>query len=138
MKLENKKFLVSKALGVGKARIVFNNQRLAEIKEAITKQDIRDLYASKAILVKEIKGRLAVVKRKTRRRAGSIRKKAVDKKRIYIIITRKLRAYLAELKKKDKIKLETYYQLRREIKMHLFKSKLQFKDRMEALKWQKQ
>ena len=43
MKLEGKKDLVARTLGVGKGRIVFNVQRLEEIKQAITKQDIKDL-----------------------------------------------------------------------------------------------
>ena len=37
MKLEHKKLLVAKALGVGVNRVRFNTARLAEIKEAITK-----------------------------------------------------------------------------------------------------
>lgn len=46
MKLENKKDLASRALKVGKNRIAFNKSRLTEIKEAITKQDFKDLKES--------------------------------------------------------------------------------------------
>ena len=74
MNLEKKKMLAARTLGVGKARIIFNVARINEIKEAITKQDIRDLAADKAILIREIKGTKKKVKRKTRRRAGSIKK----------------------------------------------------------------
>ncbi len=43
MNLRTKKELAAKALKVGKERIVFVEARLDEIKEAITKQDMRDL-----------------------------------------------------------------------------------------------
>ena len=73
MKLNRKKELVSRTIGVGKGRILFNKERLSEIKEAITKQDIRDLVESKAIMIREITGRRKVERRRTRRRIGSIR-----------------------------------------------------------------
>ena len=103
MKLENKKDFASNVLGAGKGRIIFNKSRLSEIKEAMTRQDIRDLFASGAISIAEIKGRKKIEKRLTRRRAGSRRQPAIDKKRQYIITTRKLRAYLSELRKAEKI-----------------------------------
>jgi len=133
MKLEKKKQLAARTLGVGANKIVFNTQRLAEIKEAITKQDIRDLYNDKAILIKEIKGRKKIVKRKTRRRAGSIRLKIKPGKRAYMILTRKLRAYLAELRKHEKLTNEHYQKLRKEIKASNFKSKSHLKERMTHL-----
>ena len=75
MKLTKKTQLASKVLKVGKSRIKFVESRLDEIKEAITRQDIRDLYAEGAIKIKEIKGKTKVVKRKNRRGTGSIKKK---------------------------------------------------------------
>ena len=57
MKLENKKALVARALNVGKGRIIFNRKRLPEIKEAITKQDIKDLKSDGAIHDKEKAGK---------------------------------------------------------------------------------
>ena len=130
MKLEGKKELVSRTLGIGKGRIVFNINRLDEIKQAITKQDIRDLAQSGAIIIKEIKGRRAIEKR-GRRRAGSIRKKIKPGKREYIIITRKLRRYLASIR--DKMPGERYEKLRQEIKMHSFPNLSQFKERIKVL-----
>ncbi|MEK6928883.1 MAG: 50S ribosomal protein L19e [Nanoarchaeota archaeon] len=131
MKLEKKKHLAAKTLGVGKNRIVFNVERLAEIKEAITKQDIRDLFLSKAIFIKEKKGRKSKQKRRTRRRAGSIRKKIKRRKREYIILTRKLRSYLAELRKKENIQEKKYFELRKEIKAGFFKDKHHLKERLK-------
>jgi len=37
MKINNKKELAARTLGIGKSRILFNNSRLSEIKDAITK-----------------------------------------------------------------------------------------------------
>ena len=130
MKLENKKALAAKTLGVGKGRIVFNRERLSEIKEAITKQDFRDLNKDGAISIKEIKGRKKLVKRKTRRRMGSIKKKVNTRKKDYVTLTRKLRAYIAELKKHGQITLERYRELRKEIRTRAFKSKANLKERL--------
>ena len=63
MKLNKKKELAVKILGVGKSRIIFEKSRLEEIKDAITRQDIRDLAASGAIKIRLVKGR----KKKERR-----------------------------------------------------------------------
>ena len=122
MKLEKKRNLASRALKVGKNRIVFNTSRLKEIKEAITKQDIKDLKESGAIAVKEVKGRRKIVKRKTRRRFGSIKKKVKGGKRKYVILTRKLRAHLKYLKRNKKITQEEFIQLRKKIKNSAFRS----------------
>ena len=128
MNLLKKKELAARTLNVGKDRIIFNTQRLEEIKEAITKQDIKDLFNSKAIIIKEISGRKAKFKR--RRRAGSIRKRPAQSKRKYIIITRKLRRYLSVLKRKGQITQEKFIKLRQEIRASAFKSLAQLKDRI--------
>lgn len=130
MKLEKKKILAAKTFGVGKGRIVLNQTRLADIKEAITKQDIRDLFADKAIFIKEIHGRKTPEKRTTRRRAGSIRKRVKNTKQEYMRITRKLRKHLAELKRKNLIKPEHHIILRKEIRARAFKNKNHFKERV--------
>ncbi|MEK6928053.1 MAG: 50S ribosomal protein L19e [Nanoarchaeota archaeon] len=130
MKLDKKKALAMSTLGIGKDRVVFNTQRLDEIKEAITKQDIRDLVVSGAIIIRDIKGRRTVVKRTTRRRAGSVKMKVNHGKKIYMIITRKLRAYAKELLDQEKITKEKYLKLRQQIKAHAFKSKAHFKEHL--------
>ncbi len=133
MNLEKKKTLAAKTFNVGRERIVLNQTRLADIKEAITKQDIRDLFADKAIFIKEIKGRKTIEKRTTRRRGGSIRKKKKNGKLTYMIITRKLRKSLAELKRKSLITRENYQKLRKEIRARDFKDKNHFKERLTQL-----
>ena len=103
MKLENKKRFAAKVLGVGAGRIILNTSRLAETKEAMTREDIRNLFNDGAISIREIKGRLKVVKRTTRRRAGSRRQPVKNTKGRYMNVARKLRGYLSELKKAEKI-----------------------------------
>ncbi len=130
MKLEKKKELIARTFGVGKQRIIFNTQRLSEIKEAITKQDVKDLVQSGAIKINEIKGRKRKKGRKTRRRIGSVKKKVKSGKSQYIIITRKLRSYLKNLKKKGELSKDNYYQLRKEIRSREFKTLSQMKERI--------
>lgn len=130
MKLEKKKDFAAKTLGVGKGRLVFNNARLADIKEAITRQDIRDLASQGAITIMDANGRKQHVARKRRRGFGSVRKRPVDKKREYIIITRKLRAFVAHLKIQGKISEEKYEKLRKQIRARAYKSLAQMKEHL--------
>lgn len=127
MKLD-KKYLAARALGVGVGRILFNRERLGDIQEAITKQDIRDLVGSGAIFVREVKGRLKHEKGTGRRRAGSVRKKVNRQKKIYAARVRKLRTYLARLKTQgvmDNTKSET---ARKSIKSGVISTREQLKN----------
>ena len=121
MNLGKKTALAARTLKVGKGRIVFVKSRLNEIKEAITKQDIRDLQKEGAIIVKEVKGRRKVIKNKSRS-PGNIRKKVNVRKRLYIIITRKLRKYIAELRKRGEISDKDFKEIRKKIRNKEFKS----------------
>ena len=131
MKLNKKKELAAKTLKVGKGRIILDKDRLAEIKEAITKQDIKDLHESGIIKIKPVKGRKKVKKRKTKRRGGKIKKRIKGRKQEYVKITRKLRGYIKELKKQEKITNEEYRELRKKIRARVFKSKAQLKEFLE-------
>jgi len=87
MNLTKKKKLAAESLKVGKNRIVFNMANLAEIKEAITRQDIRGLRDEGVITIRPIKGRKKIERRKTRRGPGKIKKKINKRKQIYVKIT---------------------------------------------------
>ncbi|MBS3091995.1 hypothetical protein J4466_01105 [Candidatus Pacearchaeota archaeon] len=128
MNLNKKKRLAARTLNVGIKRIIFDTSRLDEINEAITKQDIRDLYQGGAIKIAEITGRKAQKKRKTRKREGKIRLKPSKRKEKYVIITRKLRRHLKELKSQGKITNEEFKKHRMQIKMKTFKTKRQLKE----------
>ena len=134
MNLTIKKELASKVLKVGKNRIHFNSENLAEIKEAITKQDIRDLYEAGIITIKEITGRKKIVRRKTRRGPGKIKKTVNKRKQVYVKITRKLRNYIKELKKLGRITNEDYKTLRKKIRMRAFRSKAHLREQLEGKK----
>jgi large subunit ribosomal protein L19e len=130
MQLNKKKSLASKTLGVGVSKVILNKERLSEIKEAITKQDIRDLHADGAITIKATPGKRKVVKRKNRRRAGSIKKTVSNRKQIYAAMVRKLRAYITNMKSKGTITNELYRTLRKEIRSSDFRSKNHLKERI--------
>ena len=102
MNLSKKKKLAARTLRVGKERVVFVKSRLEEIKEAITKEDIRYLKKEKAIIIKEIGGRKKK-KSKKRKSTGNIRKKVKTRKKDYVTLTRKLRGYVKELKNQGKL-----------------------------------
>lgn len=133
MNLGKKKMLSVRALKVGKERIVFVKPRLDEIKEAITKQDIRDLYNSGAIIIKEKKGKKKVGKRGARN-AGSIRKKVNKRKREYVLMTRKLRKYVAHMKGKEEITAEQAKEIRKKIRNREFRSRAYLKDYIGRLR----
>src|SRR3989344_8771257 len=132
MKLDKKKVLAAKVLGVGKGRVIFNKERLDEIKEAITKQDIRELFDAGTISVAQIIGKRVIERRKTRRRMGSIRKKVKSGKRIYIKRTRKLRSYIAELKKHGEITSEQYITLRKQIRASIYRNKTHMREHIAS------
>ena len=133
MNLGKKKMLAVRTLNVGKEKIVFVKSRLNEIKEAITKQDIRDLQKEGAIIIKEKKGRRKVKKNKSRS-PGNIRKKVNKRKKEYVIITRKLRKYVAELKKQGKISNESFKEIRKKIRNREFRSLAHLKEHIGGLK----
>jgi large subunit ribosomal protein L19e len=127
MKLERKKALIARTLGIGKSRISLNQTSLDLVKEAITKQDIKDLLENKAIMIKPIKGKKTIVKRKTRRRSGSVKKKVNTSKEEYMTLTRKLRKYVSNLKYQGKISTESANALRKRIRSRDFRSLSQLK-----------
>jgi large subunit ribosomal protein L19e len=128
--LNKRKELACRVFGVGKSKILFDITRLPEIKEAITKQDIRDLYASGAISIKETRGRKLKVKRTTKRGPGKIKWVIGNKKRKYIILVRKLRKYIAELRIQGKLNPVQYLDLRKKIRARAFKDKAHLKEQM--------
>lgn len=126
--LKKRKMLAAKVLGVGIGKIVFESDNNADIKEAITKQDIRDLYEAGIIRIKEKRGRRTKEKRKTRRGPGKIKFVIHHRKGDYVKLTRKFRRYIKELSKQGTIDEEKYKSLRKMIKARAFKDKAHIKD----------
>ena len=130
MNLRSKKQLAAKTFGVGKARIAFVNERIEEIKEAITKQDMRNLQKDGAIIIKEIKGRSKNINKKKKKGMGNVRIKVNTRKRDYVILTRKLRKVLADKKSKGEIDRKEIKEIRKKIRNKMFKSKVHLKEYM--------
>ena len=125
MNLKKKKLLAARTFGVGESRIKFLTPRLDEIKEALTKQDIRDLNKDGAIIILPVKGRKISTKKKKKRSAGNIRKKVNKRKQEYVKLTRKLRKHLVEIE--NKLTSKEKGDLRKKIKNKSFDSKSDFK-----------
>ncbi|OGJ13062.1 hypothetical protein A3K82_03405 [Candidatus Pacearchaeota archaeon RBG_19FT_COMBO_34_9] len=126
MNLKKKKALAARTFRIGESRIEFVNARLEEIKEAITKQDIRDLHRDGAIIIKKIKGRKGHKKRKKKKNVEKLRKKINKRKKEYVKLTRKLRKYLSEMK--EKLTKKEREDIRKKIKNKFFKNKSHLKD----------
>jgi large subunit ribosomal protein L19e len=134
MNLRKKKTLAAKALKVGEKRIVFSTPRLEEIKEAITKQDIKDLKNEGAIMIREVKGRKKAKKRKKGKGAGNVKKKVNVRKKEYATLTRKFRKYTAGLKKTGELDAEEVGDIRKKIRNKFFRSKAHLREHIGGLK----
>lgn len=141
MKLDNQKRLAAQILKCSKKRIRFDPDRLSDIKEAITKVDIRGLIKDKAIIKIAVRGssRGRARKRLAQRRKGKQRGEGSRKgsrgarlpaKREWINKVRTQRDLLKKLREKkvidDKLYREFYLKLkggffrsRRHIKLYL-------------------
>ena len=127
MNVGKKRKLAMRTFNVGLERIVFLESKLDEIKDAITKQDIRDLEKSGAIIIKERKGRTKV-RKKAGRSVGNVRKKVKKRKRSYIILTRKLRGHLKSIYSGGEISKGDLENMRKKIRNKEFKSKAHLKE----------
>jgi len=132
MNLRKKKALAARTFKVGVERIEFLEPRLEEIKEAITKQDIRDLYKDGAIIIKNIKGRKTKPRKRKKRTIGNVRKKVNKRKKEYVTLTRKLRKHLAE--NKEKMTESERKDIRKKIRNRFFKSKSDLKEHLQGEK----
>lgn len=128
MKLNKKKELATRTFKVGKNKVIFIESRLDDIKEAITKQDIRDLQKDGAIIIKPKKGVKKTLKKKSKKGVGSVRKKVKTRKRDYVVLTRKLRKYIVDLKARGMISPEEVTQIRKDIRNKVFRSKAHLKE----------
>jgi len=138
MRLSSQKRLAAKVLKVGESRVQFDNSKLSEIKEAITKIDIKNLILKGFIKAKPTTGtsksrakKLKTQKRKGRRQGTGSRKgtpaSRLPKKRRWILKVRVQRGFIKVLKLKDKITNATYRNLYKRIKGNYFRSKRHIK-----------
>ncbi len=134
MKLKSQKRIAAKLLKVGKSSVRFNPKRLSDIKEAITKLDMRGLIKDGAVIAKptgsQSKGRLRkrlIQKRKGRQQGSGKRKgqktSRLSKKEEWMIKTRIQRQFIREMKNKKLISVKTYRELYGKIKGNYFRSR---------------
>lgn len=133
MNLGKKKSLAARTFDVGKKRITFITARSNEIKEAITKQDIKDLHKDGAIIIKPIKGQKRNKIKNKRRSPGNIRKRVNTRKQDYVIMTRKLRKHVAALKLRGKLSRIESIEIRKKIRNKIFRSLAHMKDYIGGL-----
>lgn len=134
MNLKLQKKLASKIAKVGKNKIRLDQKAGEELKEAITKEDIRSLINEGVIQIKDSKGisrgrarKSHLQKKKGRQRGHGKRKGSknarTDLKRTWINHVRSQRKLLKELKDQSKLKEGTYGEIYKKIKGNYFRSK---------------
>jgi large subunit ribosomal protein L19e len=123
--IAKKRELVARILGVGANRIRFEPDRLEDVADSITRENMRSLVKSGAIwtvqLVGTSRGR-AIEKRSVwkvhGKGPGSKKGKKtarVGKKEVYVIRVRSMRYHLKVLKERKDITNETYWQLYKKV-----------------------
>lgn len=138
MKFTTQKRIASQLLKVGTKKIYFDPEKLNEIKEAITKSDIRSLIKSKTIQIKKSPAQSKVRARKTKLQKRKGNKKGpgsrkgkktarLSKKEAWIRKIRIQRRFLRELKQKSLIKNTVFRDLLAKAKGGFFRNKRHIK-----------
>ena len=138
MKLKLQKRLSADVFKRSKKKIHFNEEMLEEIKEAITKADIRGLIKKNAVIVEPIRGISRVRARKTLVQKSKGRQKGkgsrkgkktarMPRKRSWILRIRKQRVFLKELRKENLIEKGNFRDLYLKAKGGFFRSKRHLK-----------
>ncbi len=138
MKLNVQKKLAAKILKISPKRVKVNPVRAEDLKEAITKTDVRGLIGDGAIVAQQKKGvsrarANKALKQKSKGRQkgmGSRKGKATThapKKETWMAKIRVQRKFLAELKEKKLIESKVYTSLYKKAKGGFFRSKKHIK-----------
>lgn len=142
MELKVQKRLAGEVLGCSPKRVCFDPERLADIKEAITKIDIKGLIKDKAISKKPIKSisrvraRIRQKQKRSGRRKGHGSRKGSpnargNKKDAWINQVRALRLVLKKIKERNLIETKIYRELYNKAKGGFFRSKKHLRLYME-------
>src|SRR3989344_3546704 len=134
MKLKNQRRIAAKLLKVGKKKVKFDPERLSDIKESITKSDLRSLIGQGVIKLKkrnaQSRGRARKVseQKKKGRRKGQGKRKGkfgarLPKKRAWINKVRMQRELISTLREKNLLMPKVYREIRNKIKGGFFRSK---------------
>ncbi|MBS3150988.1 50S ribosomal protein L19e [Candidatus Woesearchaeota archaeon] len=134
MKLKTQRRIAAQILKVGTGKIWFDPEKLGEIKEAITKSDIRSLIRLKIIKLKKLpqqsKARARKIKLKKRKglRSGQGSRKGkktarMPRKKVWIAKIRTQRAFLRSLKEKNLIDNNSFRDMMAKAKGGFFRNK---------------
>jgi large subunit ribosomal protein L19e len=134
MELKTQKRLAAHILKCSEKRVVFDVERLDEIKESITKKDIENLIRDKAINKKQSKGvsraranKIKIQKSKGRRKGQGSREgkhtARLPKKEEWMNKARLQRKLIANLKEKKSITNDIYKNLYKKIGGGFFRSR---------------
>ena len=134
MKLTSQRRISAKILKVGQNRIHFDQEKLTEIKEAITRSDIRSLINEKTIKAKPTKSISRVRARKIKKQKSKVRRKGpgsrkltkiarLSKKKRWMLKVRAQRKLIQELKEKKQIESKTFRDIYRKISGNYFRSR---------------
>ena len=145
--LRKKRELIARVLDVGSNRIRFEPDKLDDISDAITREDMRSLIKNGTIWTIKVKGisrSRAEKKLKTRRKhgtaAGSKKGKKtarVGKKEVYVKKTKAMRRHLKILKARNDINRETFWALYKRIKGGNVRSLSHLRDLVKQAKTQR-
>ena len=138
MNLRYKRLMAAKILKVGLARVWFDPLKNEEIKEAITREDIKKLVSQGVILVKQKKGisrgrfrEVLLQKRKGRMKGPGSKKgkmtSRLSRKRSWVNRIRAQRDLFSEIIEGGKITGDTYKHLRSKAKGGFFRSRRHIK-----------
>ncbi len=121
MQLKLQRRLAADILGVGENRIRFDPERLEDIADAITREDVRALIEEGAIYAAPVKGQTRNRVKETRVRKGG-KYATLTKKERWIMRVRPQRRYLKRLRDHGIIDRSLYRKLYLQVKAGRFKS----------------
>lgn len=138
MTLKTQRRIAAQLLKVGTGKIWFNPEKLNEIKEAITKSDIRSLIRGKIIKIKKlpqqskVRARWTRLKKRKGLRSGQGSRKGkrtarLSRKKAWIVKIRSQRAFLRLLKEKNLIDNKTFVDTMAKAKGGFFRNKRHIK-----------
>jgi len=125
--LSIQKRLASEILQVGRDKVIFDNLRIEDISQAITRNDIKELIKDKAIR-KRIFKKQKSNRKDNRKGTGSVKLRVQNRKEKYMAKIRKLRRYLLEIRENKTISRDEYLYLRKLAKSGQFKTRKHLKE----------
>jgi large subunit ribosomal protein L19e len=138
MNLKNQRKVSATILKVGSDKVWFDRARLDEIKEAITRADLKSLIAKNIIQKRpnqgssRVRARKRLVQRRKGRQQGPGSRKGprtarLPKKALWMVTVRGQRDFIKELREKSLIEVSTYRNLYRKVKGGYFRNKRHIK-----------